>query len=108
MKTNPKITNNLKANLSEIPESTEPKRSNLSNTSFDFVPMQNKLYLRPFSKQNRKLIFALLFFINIVINMDHGIVPAGITSLQLDLKIDPVEIGLLGSFVFLGLTLGNY
>jgi len=80
----------------------QEKRKNESDINLiqavkaDFEPKANKLYLRPFSKYNRKLIFVLLFCLNIIINMDHGIVPAGITSIQNDLKINSVQIGMLG------------
>jgi len=74
----------------------------------DIEPKPQKLYLRPFGKFSRKLIFSLLFFINIVINMDHGAIPAGIKKLQEELDLGEVQIGLLGSFVFFGLTLGMY
>lgn len=99
--------------LAEIPEiSKETSRKDTMNFQFKTIKPDfdrpTKLYLRPFSKFNRKLIFILLFFINIVINMDHGSIPAGIKKLQTELHLDEVQIGMLGSFVFFGLTLGIY
>ena len=61
---------------------------------------------RGFGKFNRKLVFFLIFFINILINLDHGAIPAGTTKLMSDLDLDHVYIGMIGSFVFLGLTIG--
>ena len=80
--------------------------SGIKNSVAEINP--NKLFLRPFGKFSRKLIFFLLFYINIVINIDHGIIPAGIKVMTEDLDLDEVHIGLLGSFVFLGLTLGTH
>jgi hypothetical protein len=41
-----------------------------------------------------------------MINFDHGIIPAATTALKEDLKISNVNLGLLGSLVYLGLVLG--
>ncbi len=107
-----KLSYNTQSQLTEIPELNESRREtilpnikNLKNEN-DFETSRNKLYLRPFSKFHRKLIFILFFCINLFINMDHGSIPAGVETLQKDLSLDEVEIGLLGSFVFFGLTLG--
>jgi len=101
LKFNPKYTQ------SEIPDTKTQDSFGNQLANYNFEPKPNKLYLRPFSKFNRKLLFILLFFLNIVINMDHGIIPAGISTLQTDLDLDAVHIGMIGSFVFLGLTIGN-
>lgn len=61
---------------------------------------------RGFGKFKRKLIFLLIFLINIIINFDHGAIPAATTTLMTNLNLDHVAIGVLGSLVFLGLTLG--
>lgn len=61
---------------------------------------------RPFGKFKRKLIFLLIFLINILINIDHGAIPAATTTLKRDLLIDNVSLGIIGSLVYLGLVLG--
>jgi hypothetical protein len=61
---------------------------------------------RPFGKFKRKLIFLLLFIINILINIDHGAIPAATTILKRDLMLDNISLGILGSLVYLGLVLG--
>lgn len=53
-----------------------------------------------------KSIYGLLFFCNLLINIDHGVIPAATLSLKTDLEIDNIALGSLGSLVFLGLTLG--
>jgi len=61
---------------------------------------------RPFSKMKRKLIFLILFFINLLINVDHGAIPAATTTLKRELGLDMVSLGTIGSLVYLGLVLG--
>ena len=103
-------------NLTIIPESSEVSKDtsrcdtllNSARKKFpDFENNNGKLFLRPFSKFNRKLIFLLLFFLNIVMNMDHGTIPAAIKKFQPDLKLNVIQIGLLGTFVFFGLILAS-
>jgi hypothetical protein len=53
-------------------------------------------------------IYGLLFFCNFLINIDHGTLPAATLDLKLDLGIDNVALGFLGSLVFLGLTFGKF
>jgi sugar phosphate permease len=62
---------------------------------------------RGFGKFKRKLIFLLLFIINLLVNLDNGIIPAGTTELMNDLKMDHVALGTIGSMIFLGLTMGS-
>ena len=52
-------------------------------------------------------IYSILFACNLLINVDHGTIPAATVKLKTDLGIDNVALGLLGSLVFFGLTLGN-
>ncbi len=54
-----------------------------------------------------KMIYALLFGCNFLINIDHGTIPASTLNLKSDLGLDNVALGFLGSIVFLGLTFGN-
>ncbi len=54
------------------------------------------------------LVFANIFMVNLLINIDHGVVPAATTRLKDDLKINNSQLGLLGSVVYFGLTLGSF
>lgn len=54
-----------------------------------------------------KLTFALLLFFNLVINIDHGVMPAGAITIKTQLGVSNTEYGLLGSIVFFGLVLGS-
>ena len=45
--------------------------------------------------------------INLLINIDHGVIPAATTKLKDDLALDNSSLGLLGSVVYFGLTIGK-
>ena len=57
------------------------------------------------SKQ-RVLLFVLLSLLNIVINMDHGTIPAASNEIKKDLKINETALGSFGSLVYLGNLIG--
>ena len=42
-----------------------------------------------------------------LINVDHGTIPAATVVMKEDLDLDNVSLGILGSLVFLGLALGK-
>ena len=48
-----------------------------------------------------------MFFTNLLINIDHGIFPACTEELRIDLDVSNVQIGVLGSLVYLGLVIGK-
>lgn len=52
-------------------------------------------------------IFVLIFLTNLLINVDHGSLPAATLNIKSDLNIDNVKLGVLGSLVYLGLTFGT-
>ena len=64
-------------------------------------------YRRPYSKSRRKLIFILIFLVNILINCDHGAIPAGTKELKEGKNISNIQLGTIGSLVYLGLVLGS-
>ena len=64
-------------------------------------------YRRPFSKSRRKLIFILICVINILINCDHGAIPAGTKELKEAKQLSNMQLGSIGSLVYLGLVLGS-
>jgi hypothetical protein len=54
-----------------------------------------------------RAIYGLLFSCNLLINIDHGTIPAATIKLKSDFGIDNIALGFLGSLVFMGLTLGR-
>jgi len=77
------------------------KRSIMSNN------MNKNLNLH-LSRNVRWFIFCILVFVTIMINMDHGTIPAATEEIikSLDLKND--DLGVFGSLVFLGNIIGIY
>ena len=62
---------------------------------------------RGFAKSSRKLIFWLIFIINLFNHLDHGAIAACTTYLMNELSLDHADLGLVGSLVYLGLTIGS-
>lgn len=58
-------------------------------------------------KPSIKKIYYTIAFCNILVNLDHGIIPAATKEIKLDLNISEIELGLLGSIVYGGLILGS-
>lgn len=52
-------------------------------------------------------IFALFFMTSLLINMDHGSIPAATDAIMRDFSLSRVELGTLGSIIYLGLTAGS-
>ena len=52
-------------------------------------------------------IYKIILLSCILINMDHGVIPACTFELKNDLKMNDFFLGLLGSLVFGGLMLGS-
>jgi len=52
-------------------------------------------------------LFFVILLVNMLINFDHGVMPAGAVEMKLDLVLSNTEFGWLGSVVFIGLTLGK-
>ena len=90
------------------------KSGNLSNKSNNNKIITKNIYInksysyrRPFSKKKRKFIFLLICLINILINLDRGAIPAATTEIKDKNNISNAELGMVGSLLFLGLTLGS-
>jgi MFS transporter, Spinster family, sphingosine-1-phosphate transporter len=51
--------------------------------------------------------FMMVFILNLIINIDHGVMPAGAIIIRNDLGQSNTQYGLLGSIVFAGLVVGS-
>lgn len=79
------------------------KRSDFSNTN-----MSNKnIHLR-LSRNVRWFIFCILVLVTVMINMDHGTIPAATEEIKESLKLGNDDLGYFGSLVFLGNIIGIY
>lgn len=103
----------LKENLSPLSfqseyitkANTDDKNINFNGINLDF-PKYRSIH-RPFGKFKRRIIFFLIFVINILVNVDHGAIPASTVILRRELHLDNVALGVIGSLVYLGLVLGS-
>mmetsp|Transcript_2678 Transcript_2678/g.4508 ORF Transcript_2678/g.4508 Transcript_2678/m.4508 type:complete len:211 (+) Transcript_2678:290-922(+) len=53
------------------------------------------------------LLFTLIFFCNLVVNIDHGTMPACSIEIKEKVQIQNLKFGMLGSIVYVGLTFGS-
>eukprot|EP01017_Pseudomicrothorax_dubius_P035288 TRINITY_DN491_c0_g1_i4.p1 TRINITY_DN491_c0_g1~~TRINITY_DN491_c0_g1_i4.p1 ORF type:complete len:611 (+),score=66.14 TRINITY_DN491_c0_g1_i4:84-1916(+) len=63
--------------------------------------------ITPEEEATFKRIYMSILLVNILVNLDHGILPAATKEIRRDLKLNDVELGVLGSIVYLGLVLGS-
>jgi hypothetical protein len=50
----------------------------------------------------------MLMALNLLNNIDHGVLPAGSILIKNDLALNNLQYGTIGSAVFAGLTLGKF
>ena len=60
-----------------------------------------------FSQREVKIVIIFMFFLDILINVDHGALPAALVALKHDVGLVDVQLGSLGSLVFVGLLFGS-
>lgn len=61
----------------------------------------------PEARISIRKIYKIILFVNILINLDHGIIPAATTEIKRDLELNDVKLGILGSVVYAGLVCGS-
>ena len=76
-------------------------QANITNES---NPGQSKNRM---SKGYTYFLFLVILLMNMLINFDHGVMPAAAVAMKEDLVLNNTEYGWLGSVVFIGLTLGK-
>ena len=66
--------------------------------------------INPFINKRRDITFwfVIIVITNILINVDHGWIPAWTVTIKRDLKLDNASLGILGSVVYLGLLIGSF
>ena len=52
-------------------------------------------------------LFTVILLVNMLINFDHGVLPAAAMVIKEDLTLTNAQLGWLGSIVFLGLAIGS-
>jgi hypothetical protein len=58
------------------------------------------------SRKIRWFIFCLFIFITLLMNLDHGAIPAATENIRQDLGVNDKILGTFGSLVFLGNLIG--
>ncbi len=111
-------SNYLGSSLNNLDKSKNFRKSKhingiLSNSNSNKILTKNTFfnksysYRRAFSKKKRKFIFLLIFLINILVNLDRGVIPAATTEIKEKIKISNAQLGMIGSLLFFGLILGS-
>lgn len=78
----------------------------------DFGPVESdakrpKQTFSPDAQQSIRKIYVIILFVNILINLDHGIIPAATKEIKEDLGLNDIKLGILGSVVYAGLVCGS-
>ena len=94
-----KVYEEEKINVKE--KKDEPK------TADDSVIERIKTFSYVINRKVRWTIFLLFTIINLLMNFDHGTVPAATQQLRIYLELTDSELGLFGSLVFLGVIIGS-
>ena len=56
----------------------------------------------------RSFVFVMATLTSIILNMDHGSIPAITNELRIDLSVNDTQLGAFGSLVYLGNFIGKY
>ena len=59
------------------------------------------------SRRIRWILFLIFIFINVLMNFDHGTIPAATEQLRSYLELTDSELGFFGSLVFVGVIIGS-
>ena len=88
-------------------EPIEKKRSQAdSNVIIEYeLPKEFEKSVK-IERKTRCLLFVSITLTNIILNMDHGTIPAATSEIQRDLDINNTTLGTFGSLVYLGNFLG--
>ena len=92
------IENNLREKEDDI-----DKNNNFNDQTIESIKSNSFII----NRKIRWLIFSLFIALNLLMNFDHGTVPAATEQLRNYLDLDDSELGLFGSLVFLGVIIGS-
>ena len=91
-------------------EDPGPKKKNSETTSSSEIEIDKitaefkEIYI---SRGMRWFIFGIYMVLQIMMNVDHGTVPAATEEIRKDLSIEDDVLGMFASLVFLGNLIGN-
>ena len=116
IKPSPRLNRQIHTNLGGFDMNQEFNESALITSSqrneTDNVPITTTEETKPKDEPKRNncriyMLFFVVLFLNLLINFDHGVMPAAAIRMQEDLDLNNMQFGWLGSIVFIGLTLGK-
>ena len=81
---------------------------NSKDTEKQITNQPNKKSNLILSRTVRRFIFIILLLISVMVNMDHGTIPAATSEIKKSLNEGDDVLGLFGSLVFLGNIIGIY
>lgn len=78
-----------------------------TGTIVDKTEIKEEVNKVAFERRFRYFVFILIFVINVVVNMDHGTIPAATKEIMISLNVSEKTLGIFGSLVYLGNIIGN-
>ena len=64
-------------------------------------------FSKTYSQKVIYIVFFIIFYTNILINVDHGSLPGCSIQIKADLSMSDFQFGVIGAVVFGGLTFGS-
>ena len=116
IKPRPRLNQQINTNLGGFDMNQEFNESAMISSSqrneTENVPITTTEEIKPKDEPERNncriyMLFFVVLFLNLLINFDHGVMPAAAIRMQEDLDLNNMQFGWLGSIVFIGLTLGK-
>ena len=94
-------------NNEEINQNREVNEENkaLSTSNKNIESIKSLSYV--ISRRIRWILFLIFIFINVLMNFDHGTIPAATEQLRSYLELTDSELGFFGSLVFVGVIIGS-
>jgi len=105
---NPNNNNNSLDNSNNTDSSNNSKIFATKKATYSNPSTKVKSFNLRLSRNVRWFIFCILVLVTIMINMDHGTIPAATQEIKESLKLGDDDLGYFGSLVFLGNIIGIY
>ena len=97
------ITKSIDEKNENEDKDSEIKNINMSSKTIESIKSNSFVI----NRNIRWLIFFIFIIINLLMNYDHGTVPAATEQLRNYLNLSDSELGLFGSLVFIGVIIGS-
>jgi sugar phosphate permease len=71
------------------------------------IEMVDQEFSKTYKENHLQMVFVVIFVSNLMVNIDHGILPACSEEVKSKMGIENFGFGALGTFVYAGLTAGS-